>query len=444
MDALDATQLSRWTRFAAKGGIGRATALVDYVAEQAQDLMFLKGDEIVVLMKLEEGGDVYLGHCEGVIGRFSASNVRFHSKLKTPVRTRRSSLAKSTASNSTSRPLSSTSTYASGSGSLSRPASRDEIRAVSVTSPVPLATYAAAGGVIGGSPGREEFGGVGASTSESGQSIAASGSAPTLSTSASDNGSLSLGPSSTPTPTSTSAAIYTTSHNPTPSLSFSSSSSTPYSPRTPIDAARVFGHERGAFGYEKGAVYGHGKRPSEASGYSHASSASASYSVHAPPPFPVHSNAAGSPAASARTFGHKPTASSVYSVREVDESRSVYSQDMDDGGSVYSQRSGRIGADGDGDGEGGERTSLVRTASLSTLDGESLRARDSILRRRNGEGEGEGERTSLVRTASLSSADRASLVRRSISMSMSSFDRASGHRREEEDSNVEVQGEGEG
>ncbi|KZV75280.1 hypothetical protein PENSPDRAFT_538468, partial [Peniophora sp. CONT] len=94
---MDAAQLGRWTRFAAKGGIGRATALVDYVAEQPQDLMFLKGDEIVVLLKLEEEreGEVYLGHCEGVIGRFDARHVRFHSKLKTPVRTRRSSLAKS-------------------------------------------------------------------------------------------------------------------------------------------------------------------------------------------------------------------------------------------------------------------------------------------------------------------------------------------------------------
>ena len=39
---MDAAQLGRWMRFAAKGGIGRATALVDYVAERPQDLMFLK------------------------------------------------------------------------------------------------------------------------------------------------------------------------------------------------------------------------------------------------------------------------------------------------------------------------------------------------------------------------------------------------------------------
>ena len=42
MDLMDATQLSRWTRFAAKGGIGKGTAIQDCVAEQAEDLMFLK------------------------------------------------------------------------------------------------------------------------------------------------------------------------------------------------------------------------------------------------------------------------------------------------------------------------------------------------------------------------------------------------------------------
>lgn len=39
---MDAIELGRWTRFAAKGGIGKCTALQDCVAEQADDLMFLK------------------------------------------------------------------------------------------------------------------------------------------------------------------------------------------------------------------------------------------------------------------------------------------------------------------------------------------------------------------------------------------------------------------
>jgi hypothetical protein len=39
---MDAAELARWTRFAAKGGIGKCTATGDCVAEAAQDLMFLK------------------------------------------------------------------------------------------------------------------------------------------------------------------------------------------------------------------------------------------------------------------------------------------------------------------------------------------------------------------------------------------------------------------
>ncbi|KAF8336685.1 hypothetical protein F5887DRAFT_830203, partial [Amanita rubescens] len=88
---MDATELARWTRFAAKGGIGKCTALCDCVAENDGDLMFLKSDEIVVLMKLNEHEGKYLGYCEGVVGRFSGSHVRFHGKLKKPVMTKRSS-----------------------------------------------------------------------------------------------------------------------------------------------------------------------------------------------------------------------------------------------------------------------------------------------------------------------------------------------------------------
>jgi hypothetical protein len=40
--AASAHDLARWTRFAAKGGIGRCTATVDCVASQIGDLMFLK------------------------------------------------------------------------------------------------------------------------------------------------------------------------------------------------------------------------------------------------------------------------------------------------------------------------------------------------------------------------------------------------------------------
>jgi hypothetical protein len=37
---MDAAQLARWTRFAAKGGIGRCTATCDCVAQDPEDLMF--------------------------------------------------------------------------------------------------------------------------------------------------------------------------------------------------------------------------------------------------------------------------------------------------------------------------------------------------------------------------------------------------------------------
>jgi hypothetical protein len=39
---MDGLELARWTRFAAKGGIGICTAVQDCVAETEEDLMFLK------------------------------------------------------------------------------------------------------------------------------------------------------------------------------------------------------------------------------------------------------------------------------------------------------------------------------------------------------------------------------------------------------------------
>ncbi|KAH9828949.1 uncharacterized protein C8Q71DRAFT_682217, partial [Rhodofomes roseus] len=87
---MDATELGRWSRFAGKGGIGKCTALQDYVAEEPEDLMFMKDDEITVLMQLGEE-DLFLGYCEGVIGRFRTSFVRFHGRLKKPVMAKRSS-----------------------------------------------------------------------------------------------------------------------------------------------------------------------------------------------------------------------------------------------------------------------------------------------------------------------------------------------------------------
>ncbi|THH28126.1 hypothetical protein EUX98_g6054 [Antrodiella citrinella] len=105
---MDANELGRWTRFAGKGGIGKCVATQDCVAEASDDLMFLKDDEITVLMQLPGQDDLYLGYCEGVVGRFHGSFVRFQGRLKKPVMAKRSSTLPS------SRPSSSLSTGTHG------------------------------------------------------------------------------------------------------------------------------------------------------------------------------------------------------------------------------------------------------------------------------------------------------------------------------------------
>jgi len=45
----------KWLRFSDKGGIGKALAIIDKLAESGTDeLMFMDGDELVVLMQLGE------------------------------------------------------------------------------------------------------------------------------------------------------------------------------------------------------------------------------------------------------------------------------------------------------------------------------------------------------------------------------------------------------
>ncbi|CAE6537950.1 unnamed protein product [Rhizoctonia solani] len=85
---MESADLARWQRFASKGGIGKSTALVDRIAERDGDLMFLKDDEIIVLMQLPQTG-YYLGFCEGVVGRFAIADVQVHGKLKRAVMARR-------------------------------------------------------------------------------------------------------------------------------------------------------------------------------------------------------------------------------------------------------------------------------------------------------------------------------------------------------------------
>ncbi|KAH9974513.1 rab-GTPase-TBC domain-containing protein [Russula compacta] len=144
---MDPSQLSRWTRFAKKGGIGKCVALQDCVAESPGDLMFLKDDEITVLMQIPDEDGVYLGHCEGIIGRFAATYVQFIGKLKTPVISKRSSstsksprprsLTPSHKQQAPPSPVPSLSRVSSREGDLS-PNARFSSSAPSVPNPLPL------------------------------------------------------------------------------------------------------------------------------------------------------------------------------------------------------------------------------------------------------------------------------------------------------------------
>ncbi|KAE8242601.1 hypothetical protein A4X13_0g7093 [Tilletia indica] len=106
---MDAHTLTAWTRFALqKGGIGSCTALIDNPATEPEDLMFMTGEKIIVLRRLDEEGTEgeqrastsdsnswFLGYCEGVVGRFKGAHVQFHGKLKKPVLMRRSGASSS-------------------------------------------------------------------------------------------------------------------------------------------------------------------------------------------------------------------------------------------------------------------------------------------------------------------------------------------------------------
>lgn len=129
---MDAHTLNAWTRFALqKGGIGSCTALIDNPATEPEDLMFMSGEKIIVLRRLDDDAsdangrpissasssnpkrrsDVlpdseawFLGYCEGVVGRFKGAHVQFHARLKKPVLMRRS--AAGSIRDSSMRPMS--------------------------------------------------------------------------------------------------------------------------------------------------------------------------------------------------------------------------------------------------------------------------------------------------------------------------------------------------
>ncbi|ORX48851.1 RabGAP/TBC [Hesseltinella vesiculosa] len=72
---LDNLSLPELKEFAEKGGLGACVSKTDVIAETSDDLMYLSGERITVLRHLQD--DLYLGYCEGVIGRFNAENVHF-------------------------------------------------------------------------------------------------------------------------------------------------------------------------------------------------------------------------------------------------------------------------------------------------------------------------------------------------------------------------------
>ncbi|KAF9538780.1 hypothetical protein CPC08DRAFT_651344 [Agrocybe pediades] len=71
---LGAAELARWKWFAAKGGIGKCTALCDCVVNVFEGVSsFLSSSVIVVLYRLPDLDGSYFGYCKGVVGRLSST-----------------------------------------------------------------------------------------------------------------------------------------------------------------------------------------------------------------------------------------------------------------------------------------------------------------------------------------------------------------------------------
>ncbi|WVF71143.1 hypothetical protein IAT40_005940 [Kwoniella sp. CBS 6097] len=73
MKYLDPRELNDLLDLAGRGGIGRGVALADCVAEAPDQLMYIEGDELILLRDL---GDVFLASCEGIIGWVERKNVK--------------------------------------------------------------------------------------------------------------------------------------------------------------------------------------------------------------------------------------------------------------------------------------------------------------------------------------------------------------------------------
>ncbi|KAH9814931.1 hypothetical protein DFH28DRAFT_893991 [Melampsora americana] len=84
-----------WTLQAKAGGLGTGTAKCDHITEDSQELMYLKGDRITILVPMLNSYSnsysnsdpnlekfTFLGFCEGQIGFVSIQNLKFHSPIR--------------------------------------------------------------------------------------------------------------------------------------------------------------------------------------------------------------------------------------------------------------------------------------------------------------------------------------------------------------------------
>ncbi|WWC89004.1 uncharacterized protein L201_003921 [Kwoniella dendrophila CBS 6074] len=76
MGYLDPRELNDLIALAERGGIGKGVALTDCVAEAPDQLMYISGDELILLRDL---GKVLLASCEGIIGWVERDHIKFDS-----------------------------------------------------------------------------------------------------------------------------------------------------------------------------------------------------------------------------------------------------------------------------------------------------------------------------------------------------------------------------
>ncbi|CAJ0760151.1 9057_t:CDS:2, partial [Entrophospora sp. SA101] len=72
----DPKKLRKLHEFAIRGGIGKGIAIHDTLADTEDDLMFFTGDTVTILKHIKD--EYFLGYCEGVIGKFKGSAIKFN------------------------------------------------------------------------------------------------------------------------------------------------------------------------------------------------------------------------------------------------------------------------------------------------------------------------------------------------------------------------------